>query len=538
MKSKRNFTSFRIVLCLLMAAVVKISIANNIQISQVRITDQNTTDHYTMVEFDLSWENSWRTSEYESNWDAAWIFIKYKKVDGAVTSVWNHCNLNYVDGTGAADGHTVPAGSVVKTTSDGVGVFVHRNANGIGNVSWSDIQLRWNYGDNGLADNDSVEIAVFGIEMVYVPQGSYYLGDGSASTVANFVAGTTTNPFQVTSENAITLGGGNGESALGNSNRASQHASYLDDWTNASTIALPAAFPKGYGGFYIMKYEISQDQYVEFLNTLTRTQQADRFPSMVVGNYFCATATSVPQNRNSIRLISDDDPTYPRVFGCDLDRDNLPNETIDGQSIACNWLSIQDALAYADWAGLRPITELEFEKACRGTITPLPNEYPWRTTTYANATSITNGGELGEVPGNTDATVCVGNHASVQGPLRVGSFARATSTKVTAGATYYGILNMTDNVRELVISVGHANGRSFVGGNGNGILDANGRANVADWPAGGSGFGWRGASWINTTNEFENFYGAVSKRYLSNLTTIANTTRSNSNGFRGGRTAE
>ena len=52
--------------------------SNNIQVSNVRLTNQNTTDDFTMVEFDISWENSWRYSGGPSNWDAAWIFIKYK----------------------------------------------------------------------------------------------------------------------------------------------------------------------------------------------------------------------------------------------------------------------------------------------------------------------------------------------------------------------------------------------------------------------------------------------------------------------------
>jgi hypothetical protein len=34
--------------------------------------------------------------------------------------------------------------------------------------------------------------------------------------------------------------------------------------------------------------------------------------------------------------------------------------------------------AFADWSGLRPMSELEYEKACRGYNTPaVPNEYAW-----------------------------------------------------------------------------------------------------------------------------------------------------------------
>lgn len=36
--------------------------ANNITISNVTLTGKNTTSHFTLVQFDLSWENSWQTS--------------------------------------------------------------------------------------------------------------------------------------------------------------------------------------------------------------------------------------------------------------------------------------------------------------------------------------------------------------------------------------------------------------------------------------------------------------------------------------------
>lgn len=43
---------------------------------------QNTTDDYTLMQFDLSWENSWRTSPAPNNWDTAWVFVKYRLDNG------------------------------------------------------------------------------------------------------------------------------------------------------------------------------------------------------------------------------------------------------------------------------------------------------------------------------------------------------------------------------------------------------------------------------------------------------------------------
>ena len=70
-------------------------------------------------------------------------------------------------------------------------------------------------------------------------------------------------------------------------------------------------------------------------------------------------------------------------------------------------------------------------------------------------------------------------------PLRVGCFADSTSTRAAAGATYWGVMNMSDNNSELCISVGNTSsgvaGRSFVGVHGDGQLLSNGNADVKGW---------------------------------------------------------
>ena len=63
---------------LLILCIVQKSLANNIQLSNINITGQNTTSDFTMVQFDLTWENSWRVSSGPSNWDAAWVFVKFR----------------------------------------------------------------------------------------------------------------------------------------------------------------------------------------------------------------------------------------------------------------------------------------------------------------------------------------------------------------------------------------------------------------------------------------------------------------------------
>lgn len=44
--------------------------------------------------------------------------------------------------------------------------------------------------------------------------------------------------------------------------------------------------------------------------------------------------------------------------------------------------------AYLNWSGLRPMTELEYEKSCRGERAAFANEMAWGDTTYVYQTGI------------------------------------------------------------------------------------------------------------------------------------------------------
>ena len=322
--------------------------ANNISITNLKLTGKNTGSHNIMVQFDVSWENSWRTSSTPNNWDAGWIFVKYRSLGGA----WSHAWLNNT-------GHTAPGGSTLETglldpsaafnptTNPGMGVFYYRSADGTGIFTKTGVQLQWNYGANGVADATIVEIKIFAIEMVYVPQGAFYAGDGATTNVyGNFTSHNTTSSFQVTDESVPSTLGGTTAGNLGNSNAASM--GLADDFNNSTTKALPLAYPKGYNPLYGMKYEISQQEYADFLNNITATQAAARYP-----NY----------NGSARHAISVSGGVYQTT---------LPN-------VACNYLSWADLAAYLDWSSLRPMTELEFEKSCRGTAAAVPNELAWGT---------------------------------------------------------------------------------------------------------------------------------------------------------------
>ena len=504
---KRTITFFTALALLLFAGSVA---ANNINVSNIKLTGQNTTagvnypDNYTLVQFDLSWENSWRTSSAPNNWDAAWVFVKYRVGSGDWQHAWLN-NTGHSSGTGTSAtidaGLLTPGTAFHATTNPALGVFIYRSADGTGNFSITGAQLRWNYGANGVADNATVDVKVFAIEMVYVPAGNFYVGSGGTEEYAFYMYPTTTNPYQITGEGAITVGTTNG-------NLYYPSSTYGGDQSGP----IPANFPKGYAAFYCQKYEISQQQYVDFLNTLTSAQASTRYPNATTNRHAITVSGGVYSTTNPY--------------------------------VACNFLSWMDGAAYSDWAGLRPMTELEFEKACRGLETPVANEYAWGTATVAgNAYTLENDNATNEGIANNYST-STGNASyditdgSIDGPLRVGIFAANADNqgRITAGASYYGIMELSGNLWERAVTVGNATGRAFTGLHGNGALSTNGHANETAWPGltsgevtGATGSGFRGGVWNNNAS-----YLRVSDR---NIAANLNTVRSRNYGFRAVRVA-
>jgi formylglycine-generating enzyme required for sulfatase activity len=384
--------------------------------------------------------------------------------------------------------------------------------------------MRWNYGASGVLDNDVVDVRLYAIEMVYVPQSSFSVGDGTTTNVnSHFRNGSTNTPLLISSENALTLGGtANGN--LANNNALGMSPS--DDFDNTTTQTLPAAFPKGFTAFYGMKYEISQQGYVDFLNTLSRAQQASRVGTAVasgttsVTNRYVMSNSSTLQFRNGIRCDATINGTATITFYCDLNGNGTGGEVADGQWIACNYLTFMDVAAYLDWSGLRPMTELEFEKACRGTLAAVTDEYAWGNTGITGAANITNGGSTNETSTTAGANAVYNFNSNVQGPMRAGVFATGSSTRAQSGAGYYGMMELSGNLWERPVTVGNATGRGFKAVHGNGTLSANGRANETAWPGlaggevtGATGAGFRGGDW--GTNAV---YLRVSDRVIAALT--------------------
>ncbi|PKR81510.1 hypothetical protein CW751_05175 [Brumimicrobium salinarum] len=451
-----------------MLVIYKSPLANNLSIGDVTLLNDST------LTFEISWENSWRTDSPPYNHDAVWLFVKKRDCGG---SQWSHTDLSPV-----STAHT--ASSPLEVYIDGKdastnakGLFVRRSSVGAGNISSSMVTLRVRDLPSGLYD-----FKVFGIEMVQIPQGAFYLGDGAS--YGSFQKSTTGEPYHVTSESSIS-----------NSNLSSLTT------TSARPGNLPSSYPKGYNEVYCMKYELTQGQYTEFLNTIASDQAATR---------------AVPQLTAYRLLITGVWPTIVATH---------PHRAMTNMI----W---DDLTAYLDWSALRPMTELEFEKIARGPATPVKHEKAWGTPLIVGVTSIVTDGTATESASNTIPPahgISKYNNTTPHGPMRVGFAGKPGNNRHQSGASYYGVMDLSGNASETVVGSVHANGTSFVGNLGDGEITTTptpGIQNVSGWPN-YLGRTLRGGSW-----RYNDTYLSISDRSRYNY---YNNSRYNYVGGRGVR---
>jgi hypothetical protein len=493
------------------------------------------------ITFDLAWDWSWRAAwEVDAaqtggkeklkleNWDAAWVFVKYRLPGGS----WRHAML-----AAEAAKHAVPAGAALEVGKSndgkkGVGVFIHRAAAGQGPNDWKGVTLRWllpvgpDAEEGGTSefemhatkdkpaevvafDPAKAEVKVLALEMVYVPQCAFWLGDGTTNMVAGqFTAGLGSAPFRIESEQAIKLGGDTAE-YLNNHDTVGMDPNSMDDFNSDQPTTLPTAFPKGYAAFYCMKCEVTMAMYVEYLNMQPNARQAvsvtaklsmpggtlamnnNSHNSPRAGVFIQAPGTPdsmVPLQVARETFVMSGTVTQPGTAA--VFKTTMP-------FVPCHYMPCQGARGFAAWSGLRPMTELEYEKACRGPVKPVADEFPWGTTGIVGKApavgkyALTNFNQVTESiswvgENGPDATrgnaFFAGNNAALGWPTRVGIFATPESDRVTAGATYWGILDMASSLAEKAVPVGEAVSRSFSGEHGEG--------GAAPW--GGIGLGERG----------------------------------------------
>jgi len=399
-----------------------------------------------LVELDVSWRNAWRS---ERNHDAAWVVLRDGcELGGApLTLDRERAAFQVVLG----DSPAAP-GAVIDMSDDAVGCFVRLAEPYRGDVRWR-IAVPVVESPEG---RGCVEVAPFALEMVFVPGGPFELGDDDPGAIGQGAFhrlgddGEAAGTWLVEDERAIPVGGAGG---LAYDDRGKP------DYVGDGEGPIPAAYPKGTRAFYVMKYELKQGEYAAFLNALG------------------APAWKLRANHE----LGEGREVQREVKTCTIRRAPDGGFVAEAPERPANFVSWNDTAAFADWAGLRPMSELEFEKAARGPARPTPLDFPWGTASRD------------ELKRRVEKT-------------RDLAFATAEderglddATRAEHGASFYWVMDLSGSLWERVVTAGNPVGRAFTGSHGDGVLDPRtGAATNADWPLGEErlvpGVGYRGGA--------------------------------------------
>lgn len=377
---------------------------------------------------------------------ADWIFVKFSTQAGA-EGTWNHATLT---------GGSVGAGATLTTASDNKGVFLDHTA---GAAYWTAAAtVTWNTAADGVFDSTAV-VKVFTISMVRVPTGSFIYNSGGISYgTFNSYGG----DFQATVANAASLPTG-----------------------------APAGWPNGYNSFYMGRYEVTQGQYADYLNTLGAAQAtAHHFNGVTAGQMLYYYSL----NSYGSRYVAWT-PNAPKAV-----------------------LPFSDAWSYLSWAGVRPPTEMEWEKAGRD-INGDTRRFPWGETLPGNNIYLApnEGVNFSIKYLNFDHSGSGTGQVADAGRYMSGDVYR---TPAETGASPWGIADLAGNLAEYTFNCSY----SSVPSNGNGTP-----AWPANWaggwnlPPGGSSVGsaavgFRGGSWANISTYFNGWYFAISGRGWASFT--------------------
>ena len=238
------------------------SYANNVQITNVSIL--NNGPGLIQVQFDLSWDNSWRINVGPANYDGVWVFFKYKDLNGN----WQHMNLT-------GNNNVIPSGYDVfqNNGTNKVGAMIYREPTnlGIGSSSVTGIQL-------GVVSTlpYNIDLRGFAVEMVFVPAppgARPVFGDGDGVNESINALHYTNNLATNNSVLPMLCDANGFDDAELETDGIYVYSNDTIQTTNPIGALEPFPTMKA---LWCMKYEITQAQYRDFLNTLDSQQQVTR----------------------------------------------------------------------------------------------------------------------------------------------------------------------------------------------------------------------------------------------------------------------
>ena len=421
---------------------------SNLKISEPVLYRENDQAYAVL---NIQWDNAWKN---DTNHDAVWLFFKFLRGDRGN----NHVKISQ-EGHEVAMNH-ISSGQVIAfdVPDDQMGVFISSDSKHRSPIHLT-VKIFLDKQSFEKVDTRSAYFKAYAIEMVHIPAGPFYVGDvDSVSTLFGgmFQSGSEgqfDGLYQVSDEKgSINISTERGDLYYQNKSR------YSGDQKGS----LGPDFPKGVQSFYIMKYEITHGQYAAFLNSISATASQSRV-NFGGKDYY--------SKRGSIRIK---DGTYVADF---------PNAT-------CNYMSWDDAMAYADWSALRPMTELEFTKASRGPEKPMASAFPWGSNSKDGLQRAVNeNGELVQLNGWDESKL-------------------NNSNKAIFGASYYWVMDLAGGLWERVVTIGDETGRAFKGTHGDGRISNYGYATNDDWPKGSTeteGFGFRGGGFYGYGRDYHEY---------------------------------
>ena len=375
--------------------------ATDIEVTYVEKARSSFNDRPPGFNLTVSWKKAWRN---DRNHDAGWVFLKYNTPGEG----YEHVRLVPDSGETLWKADPSMPDADIRVADNRAGVLIRPSDAYRGDLQYH-IYVEQDTTGTGLS-SDFDRLEAFAIEMVYIPEGPFTLGDPDPAAReygAYFRSGTDGSPdglYEIDDSGDIPVGPGSGQLYYNVSS-----AQYQGDQSGP----IPADFPSGYDAFHLMKYEVTQGQYVNFLNTLPASDATERAP------YPSAEYT---ERGGSIHLV----------------KGRYETEHPDRRNVYWHW---DDMMAFTDWAGLRPYTEFEYTKAARGPLDPTPLEYAWNTGTIDDLRR--------RIDTKTqDMTMLDGTDESE----------RTNANRQHFGASYYWVMDLSGSTWEKVITPADSSG--------------------------------------------------------------------------------